>query len=90
MSGQRLKRPWRLREAVGAVGADVVELVLGGDDAVLQGEGVVVVAPLAASHGWRGLIQAAVDAVSKAQLRHGWFICATKRITVIPMALHSL
>lgn len=68
MSGQRLQGARRLRQAVGAVGADVVELVLRGQDAVLQREGAVVVGPLPAPHGWRGLAQAAVDAVGEAEL----------------------
>lgn len=83
MSGQRLKGARRLRKAVGAVGADVVELVLRREDAVLQGEGAVVVGPLAAPHGRRRLTQAAVDAVGEAELRHGWLICATRAKTVI-------
>ncbi|TNN83209.1 hypothetical protein EYF80_006542 [Liparis tanakae] len=76
--GQRLKRPWRRRKAVGAAGADVVELVLRGKNAVLQWEGAMVVAPLAAPHGRRGLTQAAVDAVSEAELGHGRLVCAAR------------
>lgn len=67
MSGHRRERARRL-SSVGAVGADVVELVLGGDGAVLQGEGAVVAPRLAASHGRRGLAEAAVDAVSETQV----------------------
>lgn len=67
VSGQRLERAWRL-SSVGAVGADVVELILGGDDAVLQGEGAVVAPHWAATHGRRGLAEAAVDAISESEV----------------------
>lgn len=67
VSGHGLERARRL-SSVGAVGADVVELVLGGDGAVLQGEGAMVGPHLAAAHGWRGLDEAAVDAVSETQV----------------------
>lgn len=66
--GQRLQRARGLREAIGAAGADVVELVLGREDAVLQGEGTVAVGPLATPYAWGGLAQAAVDAVGVTQL----------------------
>lgn len=67
VSGHGLERARRLG-SVGAVGADVVELVLGGDGAVLQGEGAVVGPHLAAAHGRRGLAEAAVDAVGETQV----------------------
>lgn len=53
-----------------------MELILRGDDAMLQRAGVVVVTHLAATMGV--LTQAAVDAVGKAKLGHGWLICATR------------
>lgn len=67
VSGHGLERARRL-SSVGAVGADVVELVLGGDGAVLQREGAVVGPHLAAAYGWRGLAEAAVDAVSETEV----------------------
>lgn len=68
MSRERLKRPWGLGEAVGAAGPYIVKLVLGGKPTVFQGEGAMVVGSMAAPHGWRGLTQAAVDAVGVAEL----------------------
>lgn len=45
-----------------------MELVLRREHTVLQGEGAVVVAPLAAADCWRRFTQAAVNAVGIAEL----------------------
>lgn len=86
VSGERWQRARGLGEAVGAVGAHVVELLLGREHTVVQREGAMVVAPLTSCHGGGGLAQAVVDAVGVAQFRQRRLI----RKGDLGIAVHAL